>query len=210
MNGVVKDTIIGVAKAGVTMFVPGSSLFVTLLDELRSGEYQRRFDDFKAKVDEQIKMMKDVQLQQLKDNQLFATVIYIAGQLALKTGEVKRKLLANAVANTPSCTLSEDHVLIMLNCIEKYTIRHIRMLRFLKNPKEYLKKDYYSSVMQIYYDYYSKENEALDRIIIRDLYTDGMINTDSMFVTTTVQGCLEKKTTCLGDSMIDFLGIEKI
>lgn len=82
-------------------------------------------------------MIKDVQLNQLKDNQMFATVMYIAGKLAMKTNETKRQLLTNAVVYTPSCSLSEDSVVIMLNCIEKYTQRHLRLFRFLQDPKEY-------------------------------------------------------------------------
>ena len=209
MSGVLSDLVKGAAKAGASWFVPGSSPFIFILDELRSSEYQRRFDDFKEKVDEQLRMMKDVQLQQLKDNQMFATVMYIAGQLALKTNETKRQFLANAVVNTPSCTLSEDSMVIMLNCIEKYTLRHLRLLRFLQNPKEYKKNDYFmtTSTMQIYYDYYSKDNEALDRIIANDLEVDGLITSGSLFGMATVDGCFEKKTTLLGDAMIDFFGI---
>jgi len=209
MSGVLTDIVKGAAKVGASWLVPGSSPFISILDELRSGEFQRRFEDFQEKVDEQLKMMKEVQLQQLKDNQLFATVLYIAGQLALKTNEIKRQLLANAVVNAPSCTLLEDSVVILLNCIEKYTLRHLRLLRFLQDPKEYKKKNYYmtTSTMQIYYDCYSNDNEALDRIVVKDLYADGMITTDSLFVMASVDGCLEKKTTLLGDAMIDFFGI---
>ena len=209
MSGVLTDIVKGATKVGASWLVPGSSPFISILDELRSGEFQRRFEDFQEKVDEQLKMMKEVQLQQLKDNQLFATVLYIAGQLALKTNEIKRQLLANAVVNAPSCTLSEDSVVILLNCIEKYTLRHLRLLRFLQDPKEYKKKNYYmtTSTMQIYYDCYSNDNEALDRIVVKDLYADGMITTDSLFVMASVDGCLEKKTTLLGDAMIDFFGI---
>ncbi len=210
MSNVLTDIVKGAAKGGASWLVPGSSPFISILDELRSGEYQRRFEDYQQKVDEQLRMLKDVQLQQLKDNQMFATVMYIAGQLALKTNETKRQLLANAVVNTPSCTFSEDSVVIMLNCFERYTLRHLRLLRFLQDPKEYKKKeDYYmtTSTMQIYYDYYSNDNEALDRIVVKDLYADGMITTDSLFVSATVDGCFEKKTTLLGDAMIDFFGI---
>ena len=212
MSDVISDLAKGVVKGGTSLFIPGSSLFLSIIDELKSGEFKRRFEDFQAKVDDQFKMMKDVQLQQLKDNQLFATILYIAGQLALKTSETKRLLLANAVVNAPSCTLSEDTVIILLNCIEKYTVRHLRVLRFLQNPKEYKNVDYYgmTSTMQIYYDYYSKDNEALDRIIVNDLYADGMITSDSLFTMATVQGCLEKQTSSLGDDMIAFFGITKI
>ena len=210
MSGVLTDMAKGAMKAGASWLVPGSSPFISILNELRSGEYQRRFEDFQEKVDEQLRMLKDVQLQQLKDNQMFATVMYIAGQLALKTDETKRQLLANAVVNTPSCTLSEDSVVIMLNCFEKYSLRHLRLLRFLQNPDEYNPKDYMSaSTMRIYYDYYGNDNEPLDRLVIRDLHADGMINTDSLFTTVIYQGAVGKKTTQLGDEMISFFGIKK-
>ncbi len=209
MNKVVGDIAKGIVKGGASL-IPGSSLFFSIIDELRSGEYKQRIEDLESKVNEQLNMMKDVQLQQLKDNQLFATVLYIAGQLAMKTNETKRQLLANAVVNSASCTLSEDSVVILLNCIEKYSIRHLRLLRFLQNPKEYKKKDYYlsTSTMQIYYDYYSNDNEELDRIIVRDLHADGLTDTDALFAGATVDGCFEKKTTKLGDDMIAFFDIK--
>jgi len=77
-----------------------------------------------------------IQIQQLIDNQMFATVVYIAGQLAFKTNDTNIKLLAHAVVNTPSCNLSEDTVVILLNCIERYSVRHLCLLRFLQNPEE--------------------------------------------------------------------------
>ena len=208
---VISDMFKGVAKAGASFLIPGSSPLISILDELRNGEFLRRFEDFQNKTDDRLRMLTDVQLQQLKDNQLFATVLYITGQLALKTNESKRLLLANAVANSASCTFSEDSVIIMLNCIEKYTLRHLQLLRFLQNPKEYEPRDYYgtTSTMQFYYDYYSRENEALDKVIVRDLYAEGRITTDSLYAMATVSGCLEKYTSSLGDAMIEFFGIDK-
>jgi hypothetical protein len=212
MSGILSDMAKGIVKEGVSLLVPGCSPFISILDGLKSGVYQRRFEDFQAKVDEQLSMMKDVQLQQLMDNQKFATVVFIAGQLALKTDEIKRKLLANAVVKTPSCTLTEDSVVILLNCIEKYTIPHLRLLRFLQNPKEYNPRDSYmgGSPMTIYDDYYPNRDKSLDNIVIRDLFADGLINTDSLNTTVSSAGMVEKRTTKLGDDMIYFFGIEKM
>ena len=46
-------------------------------------------------------------------------------------------------------------------------------------------------------------------IIVNDLQADGMIISGSLFGMATVEGCLEKKTTSLGDAMIEFFGIKK-
>ncbi len=200
----------GTIKAGVSMLIPGGSPFISILGELKSGEYQRRFEDFQNKVDEQLKMIQDMQLQQLKDNQLFATVAYITGQLALKTNETMRKLLANAVVNAPSCGLVEDRVVILLNCIEKYTIPHLRLLRFLYNPKDYNPKELMlGSPMTIYDDIYPNRDKSIDNIIIRDLYDDGLIDTDSLNATVSWASCISPKTTSLGNDMISFFGIKE-
>ena len=64
------------------------------------------------------------------------------------------------------------------------------------------------SPITYYHKCFPENNSDLDRIINRDLYLDGMIDTESLSVTVTGNGCLEKRTTALGDDMISFFGIE--
>lgn len=64
--------------------------------------------------------------------------------------------------------------------------------------------------MTIYYDYYPNTDKSLDRIVIRDLYADGFIDTDSLNAMVSSSGMVEKHTTSLGDDMIEFFGIEKM
>ena len=45
MGNVLTDIVKGAAKGGASWLVPGSSPFISILDELRSGEYQRRFEE---------------------------------------------------------------------------------------------------------------------------------------------------------------------
>ena len=119
--------------------------------------------------------------------------------------------MANAVANSATTRLSEERVVILLNCIEKYTLSHLKLLRFLQNPKEYNPKEDISmgAPMRIYNDYYAKRDKSLDNVVIRDLYADGLINTDSLNSIVSKNGMLEKRTTALGDDMIQFFGIIK-
>ena len=135
------DLTIGVTKAALST-IPAISPFITIWDSLKSGEYKRRADNFVQDIESRLDFMRDIELDRLKQNQLFATVLYISGQLAIKTNDEKRKLLANAVVNTATTTLSEDRVVILLNCFEKYTLQHLRMLRFLHNPSEYTTRDF--------------------------------------------------------------------
>lgn len=207
MSGIISDIAKGIVKGGVAALDQGS-IFLSILNELNSGEYKRRLNDFINNVDSQLKEIKELQIQQMTDNQMFATVLYLTGQMALKTSDAKRKLLSRAVVNSHNSKLSEERVIMLLNCIDKYTMTHLNLLHFLQNPKVYYSDNpYMGSPMSIYDKCNPKRDKSLDNIVIRDLYADGLINTDSLNNTVTGAGMLEKYTTVLGDDMIGFFGI---
>ena len=169
----IEDGFVGTVK-GVVSTIPGASILVSAYEEMQSGIYKRRMDEWKAAVEERLSKLENDVVNGLPTNDIFATVLLISAQLALKTNKEKAKLLANAVSNSATTALSEERVIILLNSIEKYTIPHFRLLRFLQNPKEYNPKDSYlgGSPMTIYYDYYPNTDKSIDSIVIRDLYAD--------------------------------------
>ena len=207
----IEDGFVGTVK-GVISTIPAASILVSAYEEMQSGIYKRRMDEWKEAVEERLCKLENDVINSLPNNDIFATVLLISAQLALKTNKEKAKLLANAVSNSATTALSEERVIILLNSIEKYTIPHLRLLSFLQNPKEYNPKDSYmgGSTMTIYYDYYPNTDKSLDRIVIRDLYADGFIDTDSLNAMVSSSGMVEKHTTSLGDDMIEFFGIEKM
>lgn len=207
----IEDGFVGTVK-GVISTIPGASILISAYEEMYFGIYKRRMEEWKEAVEERLGKLENDVINGLPDNDIFATVLLISAQLALKTNKVKAPLLANAVSNSAITTISEERIVIMLNCIEKYTIQHLRLLRFLQNPKEYCIKDSYigGSPMTIYNDYYPDRDKSLDNIVIRDLYADGFISTNSLSTTVTSAGMVEKRTTRLGDDMIEFFGIEKM
>ena len=207
----IEDGFVGTVK-GVISTIPGASILVSAYEEMQSGIYKRRMDEWKEAVEERLGKLENDVVNSLPNNDIFATVLLISAQLALKTNKVKAPLLANAVSNAATTTIAEERIVIMLNCFEKYTIQHLRLLRFLQNPKAYSPKGSYigGSPMTIYNDYYPERDKSLDNIVIRDLYTDGFISTNSLSTTVTSTGMIEKCTTKLGDDMIDFFGIEKM
>lgn len=111
--------------------IPGVSILVSIADEVQGGILQERFDDWKESVELRLRMLTDMQLEQLPRNEKFATVLLLSAQYAIKTNKVKRVYLANAVKSAASTELSEDRVIILLGCFERYTIEHLRLLRFL-------------------------------------------------------------------------------
>lgn len=203
------DILKGTAK-GIISTIPGGSILVSIVDEIQNGIFQNRFNEWKEAVDERLDRLEETIINKLPKNEIFATVLLLSAQLALKTNKQKTQLLANAVANSATTNLSEERVVILLNCIEKYTIPHLKLLRFLYNPKDYnLRELMMGSPMTLYDDIYPNRDKSLDSIIIRDLYTDGLINTDGLNATMSYFGAVEKRTTALGDDMIEFFNINK-
>lgn len=202
-------TLKGISK-GIMSTIPFGSILVAVLDEMQNGIFQDRFNEWKENVEERLGKLEESVINSLPKNDLFATVLLVSAQLALKTNKEKTKLLANAVFNSATLTLAEERVVILLNCIEKYTLSHFRLLRFLHNPKEYNPKTLMmGSPMTIYDDIFPNRDKSLDNIIIRDLHADGLITTDSLNVTMSSSGILEKRTTDLGDDFIRFFSIDK-
>lgn len=212
MDGEVNDLIKGVGKVGLAAIFPKAApLFFMIFDELNNGEYKRRLEDFIAKTESNFEMLRETVLEHLKENKLFATVLTISGHLAAKTNDEKRTMLANAVANSAETTLSEDEVIILLNCFEKYTLSHLSLLYFLQDPKRFIINDGNSrSISSLFHTFCPTVTPDLERILVHDLHSDGMITSESMFTTMTFSGGFNKYTTSLGDKMIDFFGIEKI
>ena len=112
----IEDGFVGTVK-GVISTIPGASILVSAYEEMQFGIYKRRMDEWKEAVEERLCMLENDVINSLPNNDIFATVLLISAQLALKTNKEKAKLLANAVSNSATTALSEERVIILLNSI---------------------------------------------------------------------------------------------
>lgn len=132
----IKDAVVGGVK-GILATMPVGSVVMSIAQEVQNGILQRRFEDWKEKVDEKLGNLEEEIRHKLPDNEIFATVLLLSAQMAIKTNDEKRSYLANAVKNAATTNISEDRIVVLLNCIDKYTLTHLKLLRFLKSPGEY-------------------------------------------------------------------------
>ena len=138
-NGIankIEDGFVGSIK-GIASTIPGVSIIMSAVSEMRTGIFKQRLEDWQRLVDERLSKLENTVVNNLPQNETFATVMLTSAQLSLKTDKIKSTLLANAVANSATTDISEERIVILLNCIERYTLSHLRLLRFLQNPKEY-------------------------------------------------------------------------
>lgn len=202
------DVIEGVAKT-VLSEVPYLKYFTQVVDSIKGNVLQRRYEQWQEKVGKRISELSQEVSSKLGENDSFATMLIKATELASKTNEKKMDYLANAVKYTAENEIDEDNLIIMLNCIEKYTLSHILILKYLQNPSLYSNgKQYIAGGLFTYFDdYYPDFNKVLQNIILKDLFRDGLVNTDTGG-TMTSAGMEAKRTTELGDLFITVFGIE--
>lgn len=204
----VKDVVEGVAKSAISA-VPYASFFVQAFDTIRGNVLQRRYEKWQEKVGQQLSGLSQEVSSKLGENDNFATMLIKATELAAKTHSKKMDYLANGVKYTAENEISEDNLIIMLNCIEKYTLSHVLILKYLQNPSYYSNGKQYigGSLFTYFNDYYPDFNRSLQDIVLKELFRDGLINTDTN-ATMTEGGMKAKRTTELGDLFIALFGIQ--
>lgn len=205
---IITDGVLGLSK-GVLSLIPSASVFLAAVDEIRKGVLQRKHEQWMKEMGERIKALEDEVRNKLGDNEMFATTLLRATQLAITSKEEKMTYLANAVKYSAENDIEEDYLIIFLNCIERYTVSHIQLLEFCRNPQEKVGETTktMSSVMTLYREYAPNLPNGIEKVIIRDLFADGFIDTDSLTSTSSIHGCLSKKTTPFGDKFLDFIGV---
>lgn len=138
--------------------------------------------------------------------------MFQATELAIKTSEnEKREFLANAVLNSLTYTFEESIVMMFLNMIEKYTIWHLKILDFFENPKKFnnvsKSKYYMGSPKTVLFDVYPelKEKEKYVDKIVKELYSDGLMTTESLNTMMTADGMVASRTSEIGKDFIRFI-----
>jgi hypothetical protein len=116
---------------------PAKELFnfvITPPLEKRLAEWMNETADRITEIEENA---KDFKKENLKENQMFLTAVMHATSIALRNHQ-KEKLqaLQNAVLNTArGIDLQEDLQLLFLNLVDSFTTLHLRILRFLDDPR---------------------------------------------------------------------------
>ena len=204
----VKDVVEGVAKSVISI-VPFVNNFTQIVETVKGNVLQRRYERWQELVEQRLSELSQDISSKLGNDECFATALIKTTELASKTHTKKMEYLANAVKYFAENETDEDTLIIMLNCIDKYTLSHVLILKYLENPSVYSNnKNYISGGIFTYFeDYYPKFNKQLRDIILKELYRDGMINIDSD-ATMSRSGMEAKRTTDLGDLFITIFGVE--
>ena len=203
------DVIEVIGKTALSVLPVGGALVNTVYDVVKENALSRRQEEWKKTLEERLSKVEET-LENIGNNELFATVLIKATEIAMKTAkEEKRLYLANAVVNTTSLDLNEEKLIVFLDLLDKYTISHIKIVNFFFKPSRFEGVSSSSYMMGSpktpLFDIYPELNNDLFNKIYNDLYTDGMVNTKDLNCIMTGAGMIAKRTTPLGDEFLNFI-----
>ncbi len=200
------------AKTLLSVIPIGGTLLTCIWDSIKANSANRRLEDWKKQVEEKLCDL-NLTVDDIGNNELFASAMMKATDIALKTAEdEKRQYLASAVKNSTMASIDESIMMIYLDLLDKYTLWHIRILHLFRNPKNFEQVNVGSVMMgpasivvkQVYPEI-AKTNELLDKIV-KDLQNDGVLTEGSyMHTTMTSDGIAASRTTKLGNDFLSFI-----
>ena len=206
-----KDILQGVSEAIIGQ-IPVASFFLTAIDNVKNNVLQRKFEEWKEMVGKRLSTLEDSVFANLGNNETFATTLLRTSELAAQSNKKKNEYLANAVLYTATNNICEDYLIICLKCMANYTMSHLLFLHCFFETSKYLKVDNIiaGSALNLFHQAFPKFDSSITNLIIKDLYGDGLINTDALNAMSTVNGILAKRTTKLGDLFLQLFDIKNV
>lgn len=160
--------------------------------------------------------LPDFDINSLVDNEVFITSVLHATQAAIRNHhEEKLQALRNAVLNSAAGIGIDDNIqLLFINLIDSLTPWHLRILHFFQNPRVWFEENQKeapniymgspSQVLESAFPELSGKRSFYD-ILIKDLFSQGLLNISSLHAMMTGNGTMEKRTTDFGDLFVSYV-----
>ena len=153
-------------------------------------------------------------LEQLKDDEAFASVVMTATLAAAKTQQEKREALKNCVLNAALGVEPDDSIRqIFVDLVDRFTPIHLKLLALFSNPRAHhavASRFQHGGmggllyVIQTAYPELVRQDEIV-KVVWGDLDATGLVGKVMLGMTMTGSGLLEKRTTELGDRFVSFV-----
>jgi len=209
------DLVVGSTKAIISMIPIAGSPLIEILNMIVTPSLQKRRDEWFSKLGEKLIELEDkdcLTLEDLQHNEIFIDISIKATELALKTSQAEKlEALRNALLNSAKADSIDISIQqIFLSYIDTFTVWHIKLLKLFDNPKEYesklqdLSMGGLNNLIYAAYPELTSKDEFV-RQVFKDLYSKGLLNTESLGATMTLQGILSRRTTTMGQDFIKYI-----
>jgi len=204
--------------AGAVPILGGA--MVEFFNSMFEGPLSKRRTEWMIQVSEVLNEIVEggvITEENLQENEAFISTVAQACNIALRNHETEKlDALRNAIKNTAAGKSPEDdYRQLFLNFVDVCTVTHIRLLHLFLDPEEWVAregKQFPSSwsmggIDQVI-EFALPElqgREKIYKVIWRDLYQRGLINTDNLGTTMSAHGMKSSRTTEMGSALIKFL-----
>jgi len=214
-----KDIVHSLVKGGLGAIPVIGSLAVEVFGLLVTPPLDKRRAEWMNEVAQKLKDLeerKEIDFEELQNNDQFIDVVLQATSYALKTSESEKiKAFQNAIINTaigdtPDKTISQ----IFLNQLDNFTVWHIKILKFIDDPRMWFQQAnrtppsfMIGSLSNVLFEAYPELNDQNDMVSViwNDLRTAGLHGTGDLNAIMSEDGTLSSRTTSLGKKFLDYI-----
>lgn len=198
---------IGLKTASGFLPGPASAAFNAVYDNVKSGVLTKRAEKWKEEVVARLEKLES-DYDSLVNNESFATALIKTSELAVKTeSDEKRKLLADSLINTYIQSTNEDKSMFFLSLVEKYTILHIQIIRYLHD--EYMTETFPLRMRPTFIVLFRLKFKDIDHIylekVVNDLQNDYIVTAYNKDSPVFVMNKRMELLTKLGEEFYTFL-----
>ena len=205
------DAAHAVAKAGLSAIPIAGGAAAELFQYVVQPPLEKRRERWMADVGEKLRDLEanGLKLEDLQGNQQFVSAVMHASQVALRTHqESKRRALRNAILNVATGQAPDETLQhLFLEFVDAFTELHLRILKLFQapTPPPSMSMGGLSHVLEHNMPELQGHQE-LYKQLWRDLYSRGLVTTDSLGGTISGSGLAAKRTTQMGDQFLTFIG----
>ena len=212
-----KDFAYALAKGAVGMIPIVGAPASELLSVLVAPPLERRRDKWMTEIGELLRKLeqeRQLDLEKLRDNQLFLDMVIQATQYALKTSDQEKKAcFRNVIANTAIGESPEEAIAqVYLNLLDRYTVWHIRILVLFDDPEGWFqsrsaRKPAPGSLSQLLLAAFPEltNQRAFYDLVWAELERDGMHKSGSLQTMMTSSGVFAGRTTEFAKRFLRFI-----
>ncbi len=152
--------------------------------------------------------MNGIDMRKLSEDERFVSAVTLATHAALRTHEEKKLLaLRNAVINVAMAEeLDQTIHHILLNCVDELTVMHLILLNMFMAPKEVPGMSMGGLIDVIRHNIPAlREQDELVRLLWRDLYARGLVNSPDLGGTLSGHGLTQRRASRLGEQLLKLI-----
>ena len=201
---------------GILSIIPGAA---ELFEHFVSPPLEKRRLKWMEEVSEVLRDLeanRGITLEELQSNDNFVDTMLRATQVAIRNSRVEKRIaLRNALVNAAIPDSLEPPMQTMfLDWIDIFTVWHIKLLQLFHEPAKHSVLQEYGHrkelvgglaiLLEKVYPELHGQRELYDQFW-RDLYSRGLVDTESLHSTISEKGILASRTTKLGKAFMSYI-----